>query len=84
MNMDYISCPHTPGDRENKSAIVFHNNLDIRGKDVIIIDDAIESGGTMLRLVEYLQQDFAGIFGRGNTFRQARKSANSRQTVLFP
>ncbi len=57
--MDYISCPHTPGDRNNNSTIVFHHNIDIRDKHVILIDDAIESGGTMKRLVAYLQENFA-------------------------
>lgn len=54
VNMDYISCPHTPGDRNNNSTIVFHNNIDINGRNVILIDDAIESGGTMKRLVQYI------------------------------
>jgi len=57
--MDTISCPHTPGDRSNQSAIVFHPNLDINGKDVIVVDDAIESGGTMRRLVEYLSTTYS-------------------------
>lgn len=57
--MDYISCPHTPGDRNNQSNIVFHNNIDINAQDVILIDDAIESGGTMKRLVEYLSQEYS-------------------------
>ena len=56
VKMDYISCPHTPGDRSNNSRIVFHNNIDLHDKDVILIDDAIESGGTMKRLVEYIRQ----------------------------
>ncbi|MGU3489752.1 phosphoribosyltransferase, partial [Enterobacter bugandensis] len=47
INMDYISCPHTPGDRNNSSTIVYHQNIDINGRDVILVDDAIESGGTM-------------------------------------
>ncbi|MGY3901741.1 phosphoribosyltransferase [Aeromonas lusitana] len=53
--MDYISCPHTPGERHNDSHIVFHDNIGIQGKDVILMDDAIESGSTMKRLVEHLQ-----------------------------
>lgn len=53
--MDYLSCPHTPGERHNDSSIVFHDNIGIQGRDVILMDDAIESGGTMKRLVEYLQ-----------------------------
>ncbi|WP_235158903.1 phosphoribosyltransferase, partial [Escherichia coli] len=52
---DYISCPHTPGERHNASPIVFHNNVGIQGRDVILMDDAIESGGTMRRLVAHLQ-----------------------------
>ncbi len=54
VSMDYISCPHTPGDRNNRSEIVYHQNVDISGRDVILIDDAIESGGTMKRLVEHI------------------------------
>lgn len=54
VNMDYISCPHTPGKRSNNSAIVYQGNININNRDVIIIDDAIESGGTMKRLVEYI------------------------------
>ncbi|WP_324031974.1 phosphoribosyltransferase [Aeromonas caviae] len=53
--MDYISCPHTPGERHNASPIVFHDNVGIQGRDVILMDDAIESGGTMRRLVAHLQ-----------------------------
>jgi len=56
--MDYISCPHTPGERNNQSTIVYHNNIDIEGQNVIIIDDAIESGGTMKRLVEYISKNY--------------------------
>ena len=59
ITMDYISCPHTPGDRHNQSTIVFHQNIALAGKHVIIIDDAIESGGTMKRLVEYIGQHYA-------------------------
>lgn len=53
--MDYISCPHIPGERHNQSDIVFHDNIGIEGRDVIMIDDAIESGGTMKRLVEHIR-----------------------------
>ncbi len=59
VRMDYISCPHTPGERDNQSVIVFHDNLGIAGRDVILVDDAIESGGTMKRLVEYLTTSYA-------------------------
>lgn len=58
INMDYISCPHTPGDRNNHSTIVFHNNIDLSDRNVIIIDDAIESGGTMKRLVQFIAENY--------------------------
>ena len=54
IEMDYISCPHTPGDCTNASTIVYHQNIPIVGRDVIVVDDAIESGGIMKRLVEHL------------------------------
>lgn len=59
VSMDYISCPHRPGDRNNQSQISYQQNINIEGKDVILVDDAIESGGTMKRLVEYLTENFA-------------------------
>ncbi|SHG79778.1 phosphoribosyltransferase [Ferrimonas marina] len=59
IKMDYISCPHTPGDSQNQSAIVFHENISLHGEDVIMIDDAIESGGTMKRLVSYIQDNYS-------------------------
>ncbi|MFM2588933.1 phosphoribosyltransferase [Vibrio sp. TBV020] len=58
VEMDFISCPHTPGDRENGSAITFDNNIDLTNKHVIVIDDAIESGGTMKRLVDFLKSHY--------------------------
>ena len=58
IRMDYISCPHIPGDRNNNSEIVYHQNTSVEGKDVIVIDDAIESGGTMKRLIEYLSTNY--------------------------
>lgn len=58
IKMDYISCPHTPGDSNNQSSIVFHENISLAGKDVIMIDDAIESGGTMKRLVTHIQEGY--------------------------
>lgn len=57
LSMDDISCPHTPGERHNQSPIVYHRNIDITGRDVILIDDAIEPGGTMKRLVEHLSSE---------------------------
>lgn len=56
--MDFISCPHIPGERNNSSSIVFSNNTSIKNKDVIVIDDAIESGGTMKRLVDHLWENY--------------------------
>ena len=52
--MDYISCPHTPGERKNESQIVYHQNIDISDKDVIFVDDAIESGGTMSWILTHI------------------------------
>ena len=57
VRMDYLSCPHTPGERHNQSPIVYHRTIDITGRDVILVDDAIESGGTMKRLVEHLSSE---------------------------
>lgn len=59
LSMDTISCPHTPGVSNNDSTIVYHQNIEIKGKHIIVIDDAIESGGTMKRLVAYLAEEFA-------------------------
>ncbi len=56
--MDYISCPHIPGERNNSSSIVYHQNIDITNKDVIVIDDAVESGGTMKRLIDHLSANY--------------------------
>lgn len=58
ISMDYISCPHIPGDRDNNSAIVFHQNIALKGGNVILVDDAIESGGTMKRIAHYLNEQF--------------------------
>ena len=55
VEMDYISCPHSPGERNNVSPIVYHENIPITGRDVLVVDDAIESGGTMTRLVAHLE-----------------------------
>jgi len=56
--MDYISCPHTPGDSNNTSKIVYYQNVSIEGKNVIVIDDAIESGGTMRRLIKNISENY--------------------------
>ena len=57
--IDHISCPHTPDDSNNSSALVYHQNVSIEGKDVIVVDDAIESGGTMKRLIKHLSGNYA-------------------------
>ncbi|NLS12010.1 hypoxanthine phosphoribosyltransferase [Vibrio sp. SM6] len=54
--MDVISCPHTPGERNNASVIDYRQTVAIYDRDVIVVDDAIESGGTMKRLIEHLAQ----------------------------
>ena len=58
ISMDYISCPHSPGNKNNDSKIVFHQNIELEGQNVILVDDAIESGGTMKRLTHYLNDSF--------------------------
>lgn len=58
ISMDTISCPHTPGNRNNDSEIVFHQNIKLDNRNVILIDDAIESGGTMKRIAHYLNDSF--------------------------
>lgn len=58
VKMDYLSCPHTPGDRNNLSDIMFHNNIPLTDEHVILIDDAIESGSTMLKIVDFLTQNY--------------------------
>lgn len=58
IKMDYVSCPHTPGDSNNNSSIVYHQNIPIKGQHVILVDDAIESGGTMKRVAKYIAEEF--------------------------
>lgn len=58
ISMDTISCPHTPGDTQNNSVIMFHENVPLMNQHVIVIDDAIESGGTMQRLTAYIAENF--------------------------
>jgi len=59
VSMDYISCPHTPGEKNNASAIIYHQNINIANRHVVLVDDAIESGGTMKRIVEFLAQNYS-------------------------
>ncbi len=58
VSMDYISCPHTPGEKSNASAIIYHQNINITNRHVVLVDDAIESGGTMKRIVEFLAHNY--------------------------
>lgn len=58
VKMDTISCPHTPGERHNASPIHYYQNAELSGQDVILIDDAIESGGTMKRLIEHISSHY--------------------------
>ena len=58
INMDYIFCPHIPGDSNNSSPIVYHQNITIKDKHVILVDDAIESGGTMKRVANFIGTEF--------------------------
>lgn len=55
VRMDIISCPHTPGARHNDSPILYPATVNIAGVDVIVTDDAVESGGTMRRILEHLR-----------------------------
>ncbi|MEK8025074.1 phosphoribosyltransferase [Pseudaquabacterium rugosum] len=53
--LDWISCPHTPGCRTNDADIHYRQTVPIHGRDVIVVDDAIESGATMARILAHLQ-----------------------------
>ncbi|WP_369434120.1 phosphoribosyltransferase [Psychromonas sp. MME1] len=58
LKMDYISCIHTPGDRNNSSDIIYFENVTIKDQHVILVDDAIESGGTMKRVAKFFTDNF--------------------------
>ncbi len=58
VNMDYIACHHTPGVSENGSPIVYHQDINIKDKHVILVDDAIETGGTMKRVALFIGAEF--------------------------
>lgn len=58
VNMDYIACHHTPGESENGSPIIYHQNVNIKDKHVILVDDAIETGGTMKRVAIFIESEF--------------------------
>ena len=53
VKLDYVSCHHTPGSRTNNSEIIYQQNVSISDAHVILLDDAIESGGTMKRVAAY-------------------------------
>lgn len=58
VEMDYIACHHTAGESENKSPIVYHQDISIKDKHVILVDDAIETGGTMKRVATFIGEKF--------------------------
>lgn len=58
IKMDYVSCIHTPGDKNNNSDIIYLQNINIKDQHVILVDDAIESGGTMRRVANFFEEDF--------------------------
>ena len=59
IKMDFVSCPHTPGDSQNNSKIVYFQNINIENQHVILVDDAIESGGTMKRVAQFFEECFS-------------------------
>ncbi|OEF03733.1 phosphoribosyltransferase [Vibrio genomosp. F10] len=58
VNMDYIACHHTAGASENNSPIIYHQDISIKDKHVILVDDAIETGGTMKRVAIFIGEEF--------------------------
>lgn len=56
VKLDYVSCHHTPGSSSNHSPIIYQQNIAIAGAHVILLDDAIESGGTMKRVAAFFAQ----------------------------
>ena len=56
VKLDYVSCHHTPGSSSNNSAIIYQQNVAIEGTHVILLDDAIETGGTMKRVAAFFAQ----------------------------
>lgn len=56
VKLDYVSCHHTPGSRTNNSPIIYQQNISVDGAHVILIDDAIESGGTMKRVAAFFAE----------------------------
>ncbi|RJX72431.1 hypoxanthine phosphoribosyltransferase [Vibrio sinensis] len=56
VKLDYVSCHHTPGSRTNNSPIIYQQNISIDGAHVILLDDAIESGGTMKRVAAFFAE----------------------------
>ncbi|HAS61617.1 MAG TPA: hypoxanthine phosphoribosyltransferase [Vibrio sp.] len=56
VKLDYVSCHHTPGSSTNNSAIIYQQNVSIDGAHVILLDDAIETGGTMKRVAAFFAE----------------------------
>ena len=48
--------PAYTGRKNNASPIIYYQNINIANRHVVLVDDAIESGGTMKRIVEFLAQ----------------------------
>ncbi|MCY9804100.1 phosphoribosyltransferase family protein [Vibrio scophthalmi] len=60
VKLDYVSCYHTPGCSNNSSDIIYQQNVSIQDAHVVLLDDAIESGGTMKRVAAFFAQQ-AGV-----------------------
>ncbi|MBA5762865.1 hypoxanthine phosphoribosyltransferase [Vibrio sp. 404] len=56
VKLDYVSCHHTPGSSTNNSEIIYQQNVSIDGAHVILLDDAIETGGTMKRVAAFFAE----------------------------
>lgn len=61
LSLDYIACAHRPGARVNHSPVIYSNNIDINGKTVLLVDDAVESGATMQQIIGYLSRHFSPV-----------------------
>ncbi|MGF1911668.1 hypoxanthine phosphoribosyltransferase [Vibrio kasasachensis] len=56
VKLDYVSCHHTPGSSTNNSAIIYQQNVNINDAHIILLDDAIETGGTMKRVAAFFAE----------------------------
>ncbi|WP_342668986.1 phosphoribosyltransferase [Vibrio sonorensis] len=52
-SIDHVACHHTPGSSQNHSPIIYQNDIELTGKHLVLVDDAIETGGTMKRVAQY-------------------------------